>query len=134
MRFHQGDSFGHYTLLAALGRGGMGEVYRARDTRLAQGVAVKFVMPTASASTAALSLAEARPAPALSHPHVCTLFAVEEAAGETFIVMELVEGRLLSDAIGATGLPADSLVRYASQISAAVAHAHERHIARQSRP
>jgi len=128
MRFHQGDSFGHYTLLAALGRGGMGEVYRARDTRLARDVAIKFVTPTANASTATLSLAEARAASALSHPHICTLFAVEEAAGETFIVMELVEGRLLSDAIGATGLPPDSLVRYASQIAAAVAHAHERHI------
>jgi eukaryotic-like serine/threonine-protein kinase len=128
MRFHKGDSFGHYTLLAALGRGGMGEVYRARDTRLARDVAIKFVTPTASASTARLSLAEARAASALSHPHVCTLFAVEEAAGETFIVMELVEGRLLSDAIGTAGLPADTLVRYASQIAAAVAHAHERHI------
>jgi serine/threonine protein kinase/tetratricopeptide (TPR) repeat protein len=128
MRFHQGDSFGHYTLLAALGRGGMGEVYRARDTRLARDVAIKFVTPTASASTATLSLAEARAASALSHPHVCTLFAVEEAAGETFIVMELVEGRLLSDLIGSTGLPSETLVRYASQIAAAVAHAHERHI------
>ena len=106
----------------------MGEVYRARDTRLARDVAIKFVTPTASASTATLSLAEARAASALSHPHVCTLFAVEEAAGETFIVMELVEGRLLSDVIGSTGLPSDTLVRYASQIAAAVAHAHERHI------
>ena len=128
MRFQQGDSFGHYTLLAPLGRGGMGEVYRARDNRLARDVAVKFVTPTASSSTESLSLAEARAASALSHPHVCTLFAVEEVEGETFIVMELVEGRLLSDAIGSKGLPADTLVRYASQIAAAVAHAHARHI------
>ncbi len=128
MRFQQGDSFGHYTLLAPLGHGGMGEVYRARDNRLARDVAVKFVTPTASSSTESLSLAEARAASALSHPHVCTLFAVEEVEGETFIVMELVEGRLLSDAIGSKGLPADTLVRYASQIAGAVAHAHARHI------
>ena len=87
MRFQQGDSFGHYTLLAPLGHGGMGEVYRARDNRLARDVAVKFVTPTASSSTESLSLAEARAASALSHPHVCTLFAVEEVEGETFIVM-----------------------------------------------
>jgi serine/threonine-protein kinase len=106
----------------------MGEVYRARDNRLARDVAVKFIAPTASSSTESLSLAEARAASALSHPHVCTLFAVEEVQGETFIVMELVEGRRLSDAIGSTGLPAGTLVRYASQIAAAVAHAHARHI------
>jgi eukaryotic-like serine/threonine-protein kinase len=128
MRFRHGDSFGHYTLLDPLGRGGMGEVYRARDNRLARDVAIKFVTPTAGASTTVLSFAEARAASALSHPHVCTLFAVEEADGETFIVMELVEGRLLSEAIGADGLPVDLLVRYTSQIAGAVAHAHERHI------
>jgi serine/threonine-protein kinase len=106
----------------------MGEVYRARDNRLDRDVAVKFVKATASSSTATLSLAEARAASALNHPHLCTLFAVEEMQGEAFIVMELVEGRLLSDAIGSKGLSSDALVRYASQIAAAVAHAHERHI------
>ncbi len=128
MRFQPGQTFGRYEIVAVLGAGGMGEVYRARDTRLDRDVAIKFVAAPGPESAAALSLAEARAASALNHPHLCTLFEVEELDGEVFIVMELVEGRPLQSLIGAEGLPVHSVLRYGSQIAAAVAHAHERQI------
>jgi serine/threonine-protein kinase len=73
-------------------------------------------------------MAEARAAAALSHPHLCTLFEVDELDGEVFIVMELIEGRTLASIIGADGLAERSVLRYGAQIAAGVAHAHERQI------
>ena len=126
MRFQPGQVLGRYEIVAALGSGGMGEVYRARDSRLARDVALKFANADAPESAAAISLSEARAASALNHPHLCTLFEVDEADGQAVIVMELVEGELLAAATGPHGLPPATVIRWGAQIAAGVAHAHDR--------
>jgi serine/threonine-protein kinase len=128
MRFRPGETVGRYEIRAALGSGGMGEVYRARDGKLDRDVAIKFVAAPDGRSSASLSLSEARAAAALSHPNLCTLFEVEEGDGEPFIVMELVEGQPLASLVGVEGLPERSVRRWGAQIAAGVAHAHDRRI------
>src|SRR5579859_458955 len=87
----------HYRIVAKIGQGGMGEVYRAEDMRLRRPVAIKMVVPRALADAGARErlLREARAASALHHPHIVTVHAIEEAAGREFIVMEWVEGETL---------------------------------------
>ena len=89
-----GQALAHYRITAAIGAGGMGEVYRATDTRLGRDVALK-VLPAAMASDPdrlARFEQEARAVAALNHPHIVTLYSVEEADGINFLTMELVEG------------------------------------------
>src|SRR3954470_8819128 len=95
-----GDKLGPYEILALLGNGGMGEVYRAQDTRLHRDVAVK-VLPQAFQTEAARERfqREARAASALSHPNICVVYDVGEAAGHPFLVMELLEGETLRERI-----------------------------------
>lgn len=98
MTLSPGTRLGPYEILAPLGAGGMGEVYRAKDTRLEREVALK-VLPSstfADATARARLLREARLASQLNHPNVCTIHEVGEVEGRTFIVMELVEGETLS--------------------------------------
>ena len=118
----------HYRVLERLGAGGMGIVYRARDTRLERFVALKVVSEQDRLTEKALQrlLREARTASALNHPNICTIYEAGEAEGETYIAMELIEGRPLSALIGSGGLPVESAVRYMVQIADALAHAHER--------
>ncbi len=105
----------------------MGEVYRAHDARLDRDVAVKVLNPSATSYDArAAMMAEARAVSSLSHPHICVVHEVDEVDGHILLVMEMVEGQTLADAIGGHGLPVDSAVRYASQIASALAHAHQR--------
>src|SRR5512136_448656 len=90
---------GPFEVLSLLGAGGMGEVYRALDTRLGREVALK-VLPTATVadeSARARLLREARLASQLNHPHICTVHEVGEADGHVYVAMELVEGQPLSD-------------------------------------
>src|SRR5574342_579625 len=94
-----GEMLGPYRVLDRLGAGGMGEVYRARDTRLERDVAIK-VLPTESVNDPAARtrlLREARSAAGLNHPHICTIHEVGEAEGRAYIAMELIEGRPLSE-------------------------------------
>src|SRR5256885_74816 len=95
-----GDKLGPYEILAPLGKGGMGEVYRAQDTRLHRDVAVK-VLPQAFQTEAARERfqREARAASALNHPNICVVYDVGEAAGHPFLVMELLEGETLREQI-----------------------------------
>jgi eukaryotic-like serine/threonine-protein kinase len=125
-----GQSIAHYRIVARLGAGGMGEVYRARDERLKRDVALKLLLPDSagSASAAQKLLREAQSASALNDPHICTIHEVGEAAGRHFIVMELVEGAPLNSLIPAQGLRPDLVVRYGGQLAAALAHAHDRGI------
>jgi eukaryotic-like serine/threonine-protein kinase len=119
---------GHYRVLAKLGEGGMGVVYRAHDERLDRDVALK-VLPahTLSDATArARLLREARLASKLNHPHVCTIHDVGEAEGQVFIAMEFVEGQPLSARLAAGALPTEEVLRYGLQVADALAHAHER--------
>ena len=122
-----GQSISHYRIVEKLGAGGMGEVYRARDEQLQRDVAFKILPPDSQGSADAKQklLREARSASALKDPHICVIHEVGEAGGQSFIVMELVEGRPLDSLISPEGLRPELVVRYGSQIAAALAHAHE---------
>ncbi len=121
-----GTILGRYRIESLLGKGGMGVVYRAYDTELARPVAIKVLASDLNQDNRRRLLREARSASALNHPHISTVHEVGEAEGCAFLVMELVEGRVLRQAIPAGGLPSESVIRYGSQIAAALAHAHER--------
>jgi serine/threonine protein kinase len=123
-----GSKIGPYEIVARLGAGGMGEVYRVRDTRLARDVAIKRLVGIPDQQSRARVLAEARAAAALNHPNICTLHEIAESGDELFLVMECVEGQPLADIIG-TGQPPSTVVRYGKQMAAALAHAHDRGIA-----
>ena len=120
--------FGAFEVLARLGAGGMGEVYRARDTRLDREVALKVLPPDTVTDDEARArlLREARLASKLNHPHVCTIHEVGEADGQLFIAMELVEGESLAERLAGGALPREQVLRYGVQIADALAHAHER--------
>src|SRR5580765_2138866 len=113
-----GDKLGPYEILAPVGKGGMGEVYRARDTRLHRDVAVK-VLPQAFQTDAARERfqREARAASALNHPNICVVYDVGEAAGHPYLVMELLDGQTLRERIG--GQPLDIPVALALSIEVA---------------
>lgn len=123
-----GRTVAHYRILERIGAGGMGVVYRSQDTQLGRPVALKVVRGDAHLDDKACTrlLREARTASALNHPNICTIYEAGMAQGETYIAMELVEGKSLSAAIGADGLPVETAIRYAVQIADALAHAHER--------
>lgn len=125
-----GRKLAHYRIEAELGRGGMGVVYRATDTKLGRDVALKVLPAELVANPAARArlLGEARTASALNHPHICTIHEVGEADGHTYLAMEYIEGRPMSALVPDGGLPAESVIRYGVQIAAALAHAHERGI------
>jgi serine/threonine protein kinase/Flp pilus assembly protein TadD len=118
MSLEAGDRLGPYEIRAHIGKGGMGEVYRARDVRLHRDVAIK-VLPEAFATEAARERfeREARAASALNHPNICAIHDVGEAAGRPFLVMELLEGQTLREYIG--GRPLDILAALALSIEVA---------------
>lgn len=120
---------GPYQIEALLGAGGMGEVYRARDSVLRRTVAIKVLAALADDEVARGSLLhEARAASALNHPHICTIHEVGDALGQPYIVMEHVTGRTLAQLLAAGALAPDDVVRYGAQMADALAHAHERGI------
>jgi tRNA A-37 threonylcarbamoyl transferase component Bud32/photosystem II stability/assembly factor-like uncharacterized protein len=125
-----GDTVGNYRVLAKLGQGGMGTVFRARDEVLHRDVAIKVLSSRAIAQKSAkdVLLHEARAASALSHPNICMIHQVGETDGDLFIVMELVEGKPLSELIGKDGLPVESILRYGVQIAGALTHSHSRNV------
>ena len=122
-----GDKLGHYEVLSLLGQGGMGEVYRARDTRLDRDVAIK-VLPGNLSSDASLKQRLEREAKAISkltHPHICTLHDIGQQHGVDFLVMEYLEGETLERRLTKGPLPPEQTIRYASQIADALAKAHK---------
>jgi len=125
-----GRQLGSYRIDSLLGSGGMGEVYRARDTTLERDVAVKLLPALASDDPQRRTrlLREARAAASLNHPNICTIHEVGEAEGRAYIAMEVVEGESLSKRVAERPLPAGELVRFGVQLADAVAHAHERGI------
>jgi Tol biopolymer transport system component len=123
-----GTKVGPYEVVSSIGAGAMGEVYRARDARLARDVALK-VLPAAF-STDVERLArferEARVLASLSHPHIAALYGLEDGGGRRALVMELVEGETLADRLRTTGaLPVTTALGYARQIALALDAAHE---------
>jgi len=125
-----GQVLGHCRVIAKIGEGGMGVVYRAYDEMLHRDVAVKVVKKDAvlDASSSQNLLHEARASSSLSHPNICTIYDVGETDGELYIVMELVEGKSLHAMSSGSGLPAESVLRYGVQIAGALARAHDRGI------
>src|SRR5579864_5819250 len=121
---------GHCRVVAKIGEGGMGVVYRAYDEVLHRDVAVKVVRTGAEGIPASGRglLQEARASSALAHPNICTIYEVGEAEGQLYIVMELLEGKTLRELIGELGLPPESVLRYGAQIASALARAHDRGI------
>jgi eukaryotic-like serine/threonine-protein kinase len=119
---------GPYRVLEMLGEGGMGEVYRARDTRLGRDVAVK-VLPAAFSADPEWRRRldrEARAISSLSHPNVCPLFDVGHQNGVDYLVMEYLEGETLAARLQRGALPADQVLRYGAEIASALAAAHRR--------
>jgi serine/threonine protein kinase/tetratricopeptide (TPR) repeat protein len=119
-------NIGRYRVAAKLGSGGMGIVYRAYDEKLRRDVAIKLLTGGADDSGRARILHEARNSSALNHPGICTVYEVEDHGDQSFIVMELVDGRPLCDLIPPGGLPFEAVQSYGVQIADALAHAHAR--------
>ena len=129
MRLTPGIRLGGYEIVALIGAGGMGVVYRARDTRLGRIVALKLTEEVSTDGRArSLLLREAQHASALNHPNICTIHEIGEANGTSFIVMEYVEGRPLNEMVPPDGLPVSTVVSVGTQIADAVAYAHEQGI------
>ncbi len=121
-----GSKLGSYEVLSLLGAGGMGEVYRARDTRLGRVVAIK-VLPAermADDDRRWRFVQEARAASALNHPNIVTIYEIESADGNDFIVMEYVPGKTLDSVIHRQGMRLSEILRIAIPIADAVARAH----------
>ncbi len=121
-----GDKLGPYEIVALIGTGGMGEVYRARDPRLGRDVALKVLPVDMSHDAAHRSrfVQEARSASALNHPNIITIHEIERAAGIDFIAMEMVVGKSLDRLIPGKGMSISEAIRYADQIADALAAAH----------
>ena len=127
MRLTVGTRLGPYDVLAPLGAGGMGEVYRARDTRLDRVVAIKVLPPDRGIAPDSRDRfeREARSIAALNHPHICTLFDVGRHQGMDYLVMEYLEGETLAARIAARGaLPMEETLAVATQITDALETAH----------
>jgi len=120
----------HFEVLELIGRGGMGEVWKARDRRLGRDVALKFISRELAGSPAARERfeREARAAAALNHPNICTVYDVGESGGQPFLAMELLEGETLEHRISTEIVPVASLVDWAIEISDALDVAHTRGI------
>jgi Tol biopolymer transport system component len=121
-----GSHLGPYEILSAIGAGGMGEVYRARDRRLDRTIAVKVLAPNLSANPEYRQRfeREARTVAALSHPHICPVYDIGAQDGLHYLVMEYLEGENLAARIGKGPLPIDAALRYAIQIADALDQAH----------
>jgi len=119
MSLAPGTSIGSYKIVSAIGAGGMGEVYRATDTRLGRDVAIK-VLPAAVASDSerlARFDREARMLAALNHPHIAQIYGLERNASTTALVLELVEGPTLADRISDGPIPVEEALGVARQIN-----------------
>ena len=125
-----GERLGPYRLARSLGAGGMGDVYRARDTTLGRNVAIKILPAafTADASRRARFEREARLLAALNHPHIGAIYGFEQRDGIHGLILELVEGPTLAERLREGPLPVREAVRIARQIADALDAAHEKGI------
>ena len=126
-----GTRLGPYEILAPLGAGGIGEVYRARDTKLNRDVAIKVLLPAVANDPDRLARfsREAQVLASLNHPNIAHIHGIEESDGVTALVMELVEGEDLSQRIARGLVPIDEAMPIARQIAEALEAAHEQAIA-----
>jgi serine/threonine protein kinase len=121
---------GKYQILEELGRGGMGVVYKAEDTKLKRTIAIKFLSPDllGDPDHRTRFLREAQTASALNHPHICTIHEVGEEEGKPYIAMEYVAGLSLGSVARSKLMPTADILRYGAQIAGALEHAHGRGI------
>jgi eukaryotic-like serine/threonine-protein kinase len=125
-----GQLIAHYRILRKVGGGGMGVVYEAEDTKLGRRVALKFLPPETDRDVSALErfLREARAASALNHSGICTIHAIEEHDGRTFIAMELLEGQALDKLLAAGSVPIPRAIEMGIQLADALDAAHKKGI------
>src|SRR5579864_4300369 len=126
MALTPGTRLGPYEIQSALGAGGMGEVYRARDTRLERTVAIK-ILPSPLSSNPELNTRferEARAVSALNHPHICHLYDIGSQDGTAFLVMEYLDGETLAQRLTKGPLPLKQALEFGIQIAQALATAH----------
>lgn len=130
MPLPSGSRLGPYEIVALLGVGGMGEVYRARDSRLDRTVAIKLLAPHIATAPGFRERfeREARALSAVEHPHICALYDIGVDGGVAFLVMQYIDGETLADRIGRGPIPASEAVAVARQIAAGLEAAHERGI------
>jgi eukaryotic-like serine/threonine-protein kinase len=128
MSIAPGTKLSSFEILEQLGRGGMGEVYRARDSRLNREVALKFLNEISSAEPERIArfAREAQVLASLNHPHIAAIYGIEEANGVRCLVLELVEGETLAQRLSRGPLPLAEALQYARQIASALEAAHER--------
>src|ERR1700737_5624799 len=126
MTLTSGTKLGPYEIVSALGTGGMGEVYRARDTRLDRTVAVKILPAHLSDSAEAKQRfeREARAISSLSHPNICHLYDVGEQDGISYLVMEYLEGETLGDRLHKGPLPLEQVLKVGAEICDGLEKAH----------
>src|SRR5262249_8254301 len=130
MALSPGTQVGQYAILSLVGRGGMGEVYRARDTKLNRQVALKILPDTFTHDPERLARfrREAHVLAALNHPHPAAIYGLEEANGTQILVVELVDGESLDKRIACGPIPVDEALPIAKQIAEALEAAHDKGI------
>src|SRR5689334_288358 len=130
MALAAGTRLGSYEVIAAIGAGGMGEVYRATDTKLKRQVALKILPPSVAADHDRLMRfqREAEVLASLNHPHIAGIYGLEESGGATALVMELVDGEDLSSVIARGPVPVSDALQIAKQVADALETAHEQGI------
>ena len=126
MSLSAGHKLGPYEILSPIGAGGMGEIYKAKDTRLDRTVAIKILPSHVATHPQARQRfeREARAVSSLNHPHICTLYDIGSENGVDFMVMEHIEGQTLADRLNKGALPLDQALKYGSEIADALDKAH----------
>jgi len=123
-----GQTVSHYNIIEKLGEGGMGVVYRARDTKLDRDVALKFLHPAGGEKEKARLIYEARAVAQLDHPNICTVYEIGDSEGITYIAMAYIEGETLKDRIENGPLAMNDIIDYTRQIARGLQSAHRKQI------